>query len=158
MKQLSIFLLVIILGLTLSACGTTQKPATPEQSSSTLVPQPSVSQDLNRSDAQGAITIDVKPDNLSSPGDTLVFEISMNTHSIDLNMDLATLATLTTDNGHTIRATLWDAPRGGHHVSGMLSFPANVDGKLILDGTTKLTLTIKDVDAPQRVFSWDFQK
>ena len=73
-------------------------------------------------------------------------------------MDLANLATLTTDSGRTVQATLWDAPRGGHHVSGTLSFPASVDGKALLDGVTKLTLTIKDVDAPQRAFTWDLQK
>lgn len=161
MKQLSILLLVMILGLTMAACGTAQKPATTpltaEQPSSTLAPQQNASQDMTRSDAQGAVTIEVKPDNLSNPGDTLVFEISMSTHSIDLSMDLATLATLTTDNGRTVQATVWDAPRGGHHLSGTLSFPASVDGKPLLDGTTKLTLTIKDVDAPQRVFSWDLQ-
>ncbi len=46
-------------------------------------------------------------------------------------------------------------PTGGHHVSGTLSFPASVEGKPVLDGATKLTLTIKSVDAPERVFIWD---
>jgi hypothetical protein len=69
-------------------------------------------------------------------------------------MDLATLSTLTTDTGLSVQATTWDAPRGGHHVQGKLIFPATQDGKSILEGTSKLTLTITNVDAPTRVFEW----
>lgn len=82
----------------------------------------------------------------------------MSTHSIDLSMDLATLATLTTDNGRTVQAMLWNAPSGGHHVSGTLSFPASVDGDLLLDGATKVILTIENVDASKRVFTWDLPR
>ena len=160
MKKLSL-LLVFVLGFTLAACGSTQiisisKPPTAVGGSSAdPAPQKAASQVMTRSDGQGAVTVEVKPDNLSNPGNTLIFEISMSTHSIELSMDLASLATLATDNGRTVQATVWDAPRGGHHVSGTLSFPAFVDGKSILDGATKLTLTIKDVAAQERVFSWD---
>jgi len=160
MKKPSL-LMVLVLGFTLAVCGSTKTPITSKpstavgQSSADPAPQKAASQDMTRSDGQGAVTVEVKPDNLSNPGNALVFEISMSTHSIELSMDLASLATLTTDNGHTVQATLWEAPRGGHHVSGTLSFPAIVDGKSILDGATKLTLTIKDVDAQERVFTWD---
>ena len=82
----------------------------------------------------------------------------MNTHSVDLSMDLATLASLTTDDGRSVQATLWDAQLGGHHVSGILSFPASLDGKKLLDGATKLALTITDVDAPGQIFTWELQK
>jgi hypothetical protein len=157
-------LLVLIFGLVLVACGSAQKsvainlPTAVGQFSLTKTSPQDASQDLTRLDSQGAVTVEVKPENLSNLGDTLAFEISMSTHSVDLSMDLATLATLTTNDGSTVHATLWDAPRGGHHVSGTLSFPTSVDGKPILDGATKLTLMIEDVDAPERVFSWDLQK
>ena len=160
MKKLP-FLMVLVFGFTLAACGSTQTPITSKpptgvgQSSVAPAPQKAASQDMTRSDGQGAVTVEVKPDNLSNPGNALVFEISMSTHSIELSMDLASLATLTTDNGRAVQATMWDAPRGGHHVSGTLSFPAIVDGISILDGATTLTLTIKDVDAQERVFTWD---
>jgi hypothetical protein len=113
--------------------------------------------DLARSDAQGAVTVSVTPLNLSVPSDQLEFDIALETHSVDLSMDLATLSTLTTDTGLTIQATIWDAPRGGHHVQGKLIFPATQDGKPILEGTRKLTLTITNVDAPTRVFEWQLQ-
>jgi hypothetical protein len=69
-------------------------------------------------------------------------------------MNLATLATLMTDNGRNVTATLWDAVPGGHHVSGVLSFPGTEDGTAVLDGATQLTLTIRGVDAPERIFIW----
>jgi hypothetical protein len=160
MKKLSL-LLVFVLGFTLAACDSTQitriskPPTVVGGSSADPAPQKDSSQGMTLSDDQGAVTVKVKPDNLRNPGNALVFEISMSTHSVELSMDLASLATLTTDNGRTVQATVWNAPRGGHHVSGTLSFPAIVDGTPILDGATKLTLTIKDVDAQERVFTWE---
>lgn len=110
-----------------------------------------------RIDEQGAIIIEITPLNLDSPTDTLEFDILMDTHSIDLSMDLATLSTLTTDKGVSVDATLWDAPLGGHHVAGKLIFPAMQDGKSILEGAAKLTLTILNVDASSRIFEWDLK-
>jgi hypothetical protein len=106
-------------------------------------------------DSQGAVTVEVTPVNLDQPGDTLQFDVAMNTHSVDLSMDLKTLATLTTDTGLSIQATNWDAPVGGHRVSGILSFPAAQSGKPILDGAKTLTLTITGIDNATRTFNWD---
>jgi len=106
-------------------------------------------------DQQGMVTVEATPINLGMAGDSLVFDIAMNTHSVDLSMDLAQLSTLTTDTGRDIPAMSWDAPRGGHHVSGELVFPARIDGVSILDGASKITLQIKDVDATMRIFEWD---
>ena len=105
-------------------------------------------------DEQGAVTVAVTPVDLDQQGSELAFEVAMNTHSVDLSMDLAELATLTTDNGRTVSATLWDAVPGGHHVSGVLTFPVVVEGTAVLEGATELTLTITGVDAPSRTFVW----
>jgi hypothetical protein len=162
MKQRIIVLSVIVLGLALAACSAAQPfsvQTTPEvvTGSQAQVAEPASSQEMARTDTQGAVTVEVTPDNLSNPGDELVFEVSMNTHSVDLSMDLAQLAILSVDNGSYVQATLWDAPVGGHHVSGKLSFPASVDGKALLDGAARLTLTINNVDVPQRVFTWELK-
>lgn len=108
-----------------------------------------------RTDDQGAIMVDIVALNLNNPSDTLDFSVSLNTHSVDLSMDLAPLAMLTTDGGLSVPALKWDAPSGGHHVSGKLSFPASSDGTPLLSGAQKLTLTLIDLDAPQRVFVWE---
>ena len=105
-------------------------------------------------DEQGAVTVSVTPVDLNQEAATLAFEVAMNTHSVDLSMDLAELATLTTDSGRTVSATLWDAVPGGHHVSGVLTFPAVVEGTAVLEGAAELTLTITGVDAPSRTFTW----
>lgn len=105
-------------------------------------------------DEQGAVSVAITPVDLSLEAATLSFEIAMNTHSVDLSMDLAELATLTTDNGRSVSATLWDAVPGGHHVSGVLVFPAVVAGTAVLEGATEVTLTITDVDAPNRIYTW----
>ena len=113
---------------------------------------------LERADEQGSVTVTVAPTNLSSPGETLDFNVSLQTHMVDLSMDIAALSTLQIDTGVTVKAVSWDGPKGGHHVKGKLSFPASQDGKSILKGAKTLTLTIKDVDAAQRTFTWEISE
>lgn len=177
MKRLT-FLFLLAIGLVLAACSSatpspttqpavepttlppTQPPAAPTQASAIQPAQPADAQAIQLAeltDSQGVVTVIVKPLDLTSSPDTLGFEITLDTHSIDLSMDLAALATLMTDTGQSVQAATWDAPLGGHHVSGTLSFPAVVESKAILDGASKLTLIIKDVDAAERVFAWDLK-
>jgi hypothetical protein len=161
MRQLTLSLLLILI---LAACS-------PSQTTSNLpTPQPTIvltrgiaipsgndassSADLTRSDGQGMVMFEVTPLDLTTATNTLDFNVAMNTHSVNLGMDLATLATLTTDTGVTVQAEKWDAIPGGHHVSGKLIFPSSKDGKSILEGAKKLTLTIVNIDAPSRVFEW----
>lgn len=123
----------------------------------TLFPNMGGNKEMTRIDEQGMVIVEVTPLNMGAPSDTLQFDVVLNTHSVDLSMDLATLATLTTDTGITLEATMWDAPRGGHHVSGKLIFSAVQDGKSILEGASKLTLTIFDLDTASRIFEWDLK-
>jgi hypothetical protein len=100
----------------------------------------------------------VTPLNLPSPGETLDFDISLNTHSVDLSWNLAAQSVLTTDTGLEARGLSWPVG-GGHHYEGTLTFPAKAaDGKPLLDGVTKLTLTIRDADAASRMFEWELSK
>jgi hypothetical protein len=105
-------------------------------------------------DEQGYVEVAVTPLNLNAPDGTLNFSVGLNTHSVDLSMDLAAVATLEADNGLGVEAVTWNAPSGGHHVSGVLSFPILVDGEKLLEGASYLTLKIHDVDAPERIFTW----
>ncbi len=181
MKRLPVFLPAILmsLGLMLAACS--QSPAQGSQTASaqpagapiqpsameaTLVLPPNAApQDAAeageawpdgrpQTSEQGAVTVIVTPLNLNNPAETLEFEVAMDTHSVELDMDLAKLATLAADNGLSVNATTWDAPGGGHHVSGVLYFPSTVDGLPLLEGATTLTLTIQGVDAAERIFIW----
>jgi hypothetical protein len=49
------------------------------------------------------------------------------------------------------------APGGGHHVAGKLLFPTTVDGTPLLKGATKVTLLLRNIDAPERVFTWELK-
>ena len=141
---------------TSNARSITPTPTTDPSIFAQLFPGSDGGNELTRLDEQGMVTVEVTPLNLGMPGDSLVFEVSMNTHSVDLSMDLAQLATLTTDTGLAIRASVWDAPRGGHHVSGNLIFPASMNGLPVLDGASKISLEIREVDASLRTFAWPF--
>ena len=172
MKFRSIVVIVTIAAFILTACNGQNPSQAPTaessiqsetaQSEPTTVPtqemvatlEVEVPANLTKSDAQGAVTMEITPTNLENPGDAVIFEVLMDTHSVDLSMDLAQQAVLSTDTGKTVQATLWDAPRGGHHVEGKLSFPSTKDGSALLDGAKSVTITITNVDAPTRTFIW----
>jgi len=160
MKRLTLILFLTV-SLLLAACTTEQNiPAVATQapiknSNANTESSNSSTASLTRMDGQGAVTVEVTPINLDQPGDTLQFDVAMNTHSVDLSMDLKALATLKTDTGLTIQATNWEAPGGGHHVDGKLSFPTAQSGKSILEGAKQLTLTITGIDNATRTFTWD---
>lgn len=112
-----------------------------------------VDENMARVDTQGAVEITVLPLDLNPAGEgTLDFQISMNTHSVDLSMDLAELATLETDTGVSFPALDWSGG-SGHHVQGVLRF--STAGSYGLEGAGRLKLAIRGVDAPERVFEWD---
>ena len=99
------------------------------------------------------VTVDVKPMQFAA-GKPARFEVSMNTHSVDLGVDLIAVSTLTDDQGKEYRPVSWDGPGpGGHHRSGVLEFP-------VLEGTPRsVTLVIRDIaKVPERVFQWDLEK
>jgi len=122
-----------------------------------LFPSSNAGNELTRTDQQGMVVVEVTPLNLGTPADTLIFEVAMNTHSVDLSMDLVQLSTLTTNTGMVIQALSWDAPLGGHHVSGKLTFPAMKDGVSIMDGVTNITLQIRNMEADLRTFEWQLK-
>lgn len=86
------------------------------------------------------------------------FTVTMDTHSVDLDgYNLDQLALLRTDDGRQVRSSGWDAPSGGHHRSGTLSFPTTADdGSPLIGPTTRtLELVIADVaGVPERVLRW----
>lgn len=116
-----------------------------------------VSGDMTKVDDQGPVVVAVRPLDLSRASDVLEFEVSMDTHSVDLSMDLASLSSLTTDTGAQAQVLSWDGTPGGHHVRGKLIFYVMPNGKSMLEGATTLALTIIDVYAPRRTFEWTLQ-
>lgn len=87
-----------------------------------------------------------------------VFTVALDTHSVNLDSyDLRQLAVLRTDQGVEVSPSGWDAPNGGHHREGRLTFPTTTaDGKQVLGQSTRtIELVIRNVaGVPERTFRW----
>jgi hypothetical protein len=137
-------LLALLLGLALSSCsGPTRQDAPVQPSAATQTSE------------AAQVTVAVTWD---GPATGPIFRVVMDTHAVDLDgYDLRQLAVLRTDRGAELRPIGWDAPKGGHHRSGTLSFPATAaDGSAAIDPTTRtVELVIRDVaGVPERRFEW----
>ncbi len=111
---------------------------------------PAQSSDLPAmSGMEKGLKIEVKPVELNPDGPAK-FSISLKTHSGSLDFDLAAISELKDDKGKIYKPTGWDgSPPGGHHRSGVLSFPK------IEAGAKQIKLIIRDVrGVPERTFEW----
>lgn len=87
-----------------------------------------------------------------------VFTVAMDTHAVDLDgYDLKQLAVLRIDGAREVLPAGWDAPTGGHHREGTLTFPATAaDGRPLIGSDTRtIELIIRDMaGVPERSFRW----
>ena len=100
---------------------------------------PAASGGAEQSGTLGAIDVKVTPPDLANiQGDTIDFTVDLNATGTDLGLDLASLATLKIGD-HEMAATAWTVKLDhGHHVNGILSFPAHMSGPV---AGASLTLT-----------------
>lgn len=146
--MVALAMLIVITGLVFwarNASGTTGTTTTATQSGA-----------MTRTNADGQITIKVTWRGKSAGP---VFSVEMDTHAVNLDgYDLRQLAVLHIGQGQEeMRPTGWDAPSGGHHRSGTLSFPsATVSGSpLIAPDTHIIKLVIRNVGGiADRTFLW----
>ena len=107
-------------------------------------------QTYNRqSSKENSVRVDALPIQLII-GKSMIFDIKMNTHSVELDSDLVADSLVRDDSGVEYKALKWDGtPPGDHHRSGTIEFP-------VLKGTPKsVTLIIKGVSkVPERIFKW----
>lgn len=82
-----------------------------------------------------------------NPADPSVIDIAFDTHSVDLDFDVAASSTLTVDGEGVPSGTWAGSGPGGHHRQGSLSFPAAPTS-----GET-MTLTITGLPEPV-TFTW----
>ncbi len=88
--------------------------------------------------------------------DTSSAKVAMDTHSVDLDgFDLRQLARLRLDGGGWIGPSAWDAPKGGHHRSGTLTF-GSVDPGAIASARV-IELQIRDVGAAH-LLRWEAER
>ncbi len=148
-----------LLAMLLAACGGAPKPALapaptkPPSAASNAQSATSKSGGAafeTESNEGGSVSVAVKPTALEV-GKPIVFDIAMNTHSVDLSDDMTQITILRDDTGKEYKPTAWDGPGGGgHHRSGTLTFAA-------LSAKPKFVeLVIKGLaGVSERVFKWD---
>jgi hypothetical protein len=131
-------------------------PTTPR---ATTAPAKTLSAGATQTNEGGEVIIAAT---LQSSGAAPIFDVAMNTHAVDLDgYDLKQLAVLRIDDGREVQPASWEAPKGGHHRSGTLTFPAaGADGMaLIAPGTHTIELMIRDVaGVPERSFRWTLER
>jgi uncharacterized protein YxeA len=97
----------------------------------------------------GSVSVSVSPRSFNDS--SWDFDITLTTHSDELNSDLVEVSELVDDKEKVYRPTSWEgSPPGGHHREGVLKFnPISPRPKFI-------TLKIKNVGgAPERSLEWD---
>lgn len=102
---------------------------------------------------QAAVTVEVTPVDLSQQASEWKFDVVLNTHSVELNQDMAQVAALVDDQGKQYQPLAWEgAAPGGHHREGSLIF------KPITPTPKSLELKISNIgDAGVRSFAWQIQ-
>lgn len=111
---------------------------------------------LVQSSDAGNVVIEVKW--VALEGEKLVFEVALNTHSVDLDeYDLGELVVLRDDSGREYRPVAWESAPGGHHRQGTLTFSS--PDFLNQGGTKYLQMVIRDVAGiKERVFRWELRQ
>ncbi len=131
-----------------------QAPSASAQAPSASTPSmasPNPPGQMTQTSDGGQVTVVV---DWAGPAAGAVFDVKLDTHSVDLDaLDLAN-ATLTNDRGATMTARPWVAPKGGHHREGALTFAG--DSPAFFSGAKWVELVLSGVgDLPERTLRWD---
>lgn len=90
----------------------------------------------------------------AGPTAEALFDVKLDTHSVDLDaLDLAT-AVLRNDRGEGLPAQRWTAPKGGHHREGTLTFAGSATP--FFASARWIELVLPGVgDIPERTLRWE---
>lgn len=154
-----LILTALIPSAVLAACSSTGAPPATAIPTQTVAPiqlspeaEPAVPAQLEpQSNDAGAVTVQVVP-LAPGPGNTVEFQVAMNTHSVELDADMLTSVRLRDDAGNEYVPVAWDGPAaGGHHREGIIKFPA------LKSETRTITLVVRNVaGVPERAFKWSW--
>lgn len=139
--------LVALVAACSSGPGSTSPPASsaPQESASA-----GTSTSTQRSEG-GQVTVEAT---WAGPAAGAAFDIKLDTHSVDLDaLDLSN-AVLRNDRGETLKATPWNAAKGGHHREGRLTFDG--DAASFFAGAKSIELVLTGIgDVPERTLRWE---
>lgn len=149
MSRTALAIASLLLGLLAAGCGDTA--TLPTVSPAGSAPPSGVGFERVQRNEGGEVTVEV---NWDGPAAGAVFNVTLDTHSVDLDaLDLLD-AVLANDRGETLAASPWEAPKGGHHREGRLAFGGNAVS--FLADARWIELTIDGVGTvPHRVLRWE---
>jgi hypothetical protein len=152
MLATSILLAVIVAGCSTGFVPAEKEgdyPSTPSGSASSNGP----TNGLVQSNTGGSVTIDVEW--IKTEDNLLIFDVAMNTHSVDLDQyDIGQLAILRDNTGKEYHPVTWDSAPGGHHRSGTLYFP--IPDSVNQRSTSYIEIVIQDIAGiKERVLKWE---
>lgn len=100
-------------------------------------------------DEQASVTVTVTPTDISIDAKEWKFNVLMDTHSVELDQDIAGASILIDNPGEEYKPSRWEgAGPGGHHREGTLVFAP------IKPYPQHLSLIIKDIGGKDRLFAW----
>ena len=112
--------------------------------------QTSADATATRSSSDQGVTVKVTPKLIGSTDKRWEFAIVLDSHSAELSDDLTQIASLTTNDGRTLKPMSWTgAAAGGHHREGVLAFEVPAPRP----GTVELRIARTGESAP-RIFRW----
>ncbi|MBI2916966.1 MAG: hypothetical protein HYY01_03145 [Chloroflexi bacterium] len=132
-----------LVAVALGACSSPGSPPTSTAPPPSGTTGKSPTNGLVQTHSGGNVTIEVKWRG-SPDGSGLAFQVTMDTHSADLDQyDLGKLALPPDDAGREYAPTAWVSAPGGHHREGTLKFP--VPDSLALGSARSVQLIIRGV-------------
>ncbi|MDP1689379.1 MAG: hypothetical protein Q8L47_04635 [bacterium] len=99
-------------------------------------------------DDQASVTVTVTPVDISSKSKEWKFDVVMDTHSVELDQDMAKAVVLIDDQGKEYKSLKWEGPVGGHHREGILIF------NQITPTPKSIELKISGIGGIMRSFIW----
>jgi len=105
-----------------------------------------------KTDDQANVTVKATPVELSNQSPEWKFDITFDTHSVELDQDLVQIAALVDNQGTRYNPVRWEGPTGGHHREGVLVF------NRISPTPRSITLAMNGVGGVARDFAWQLTK
>jgi hypothetical protein len=102
----------------------------------------------SQSKNMGAVEVEITPVSLD-PTSNMVFDVALNTHSVDLSYDYTVIISAEDDRGDIYKAINWSGGEGGHHLSGQIELEP------LSQKASKITLIIDGIDNVKEKFEWD---
>lgn len=97
--------------------------------------------------SMGEVEVEVTPA-IMEPGSNMVFDVTLNTHSVDLSYDYTTIIRVEDDKGNVYKTIGWSGGEGGHHLRGQIELePVSIEAK-------KIMLIVDGIDSQKEIFEW----